>query len=98
VSRIVTALALALFLFQAVGVSMAPEIPCAGECEDDGPDGQCAPTCQDCLCCAHARAVFSAPAEVMIPGAVRVGRVCAADGAPPQADAGDILRVPKPRA
>ncbi len=31
--------------------------PCAERCPDDGDDGACAPTCDDCACCAHVRTV-----------------------------------------
>jgi hypothetical protein len=95
--RILAAAALAVMVLNTVGVALAADVPCAERCEDDGPDGQCAPTCQDCCCCAHARIAFLAPAAAGAPAAVRAIRAPAPDRTPPEAAAQDIFRVPKPR-
>ena len=61
-ARVVVALVLALFMVQALGTASAAPEPCAQQCEDDGPDGQCAPDCEDCVCCVHARVAVTGPA------------------------------------
>jgi hypothetical protein len=41
---------------------------CAEQCPDDDAQGQCAPECQDCTCCAHhAASVLAAPAGSPLP-------------------------------
>lgn len=97
-ARVVVALLLAVFMVQAVGGSTASAGPCAQQCEDDGPDGQCAPNCEDCVCCVHARVAVTGLASALLPIAVRTYRVARAETSPPQAEAEDILRVPKSRA
>jgi hypothetical protein len=94
-SRLAAAVILAVFAFQAVGVSAAAAMPCLEQCEDDGPDGQCAPTCEDCFCCAHPRAAVAAPAAMPVPGGAVLRRSFFLERQPPQPDAGEILRIPK---
>jgi hypothetical protein len=93
--RFAAAVVLAAMVMNAVGIALAADLPCAQRCDDDGPDGQCAPTCQDCLCCAHARVAFVAPTAVFTPGEARAIRSLAPDGQPPEAATQDIFRVPK---
>jgi hypothetical protein len=95
VFRVGAALVLAVFLLQAAGIAFAAPVPCTEECEDDGPDGQCGPNCQDCLCCAHPRAVSPVSASAVRQTATRLIRTPVAERSPPQAELEDILRVPK---
>ena len=91
---------LAVVLLQAVGFSLAAPVPCVElceQCDDDGPDGQCAPTCVDCLCCAHTRAAFSGPTWPVRDLGVRARILLVPDGEPPQGELEEILRVPKHR-
>jgi hypothetical protein len=94
-SRLASTFVLAICLLQAVGSSVVMQIPCVEQCEDDGPDGQCAPTCQDCLCCAHSRAASSSPPPEVVPLELRAGLAPAADVSPPETEIQEILRVPK---
>ena len=85
-------LALALVvLLLAGGVSVGA---CLETCEDDGPDGGCAPTCDDCVCCVGAAAIL---AEVPGAEARLAGR--REPSAPPvvlPGSAAEILHVPRP--
>ncbi|MFZ5471432.1 MAG: hypothetical protein ACOZIN_18570 [Myxococcota bacterium] len=61
-----------LLVAQANGVGSslaASKEPCEGCCPCPGDDeqGQCAPLCQDCVCCPHARPVVLAPMESRTP-------------------------------
>jgi hypothetical protein len=88
---------LALFAAQAGGLALGVETTCYERCADDGPDGECAPTCADCLCCAQPRAPAAAPriAGLVPPPAVtRPSFAVQAEPAAP--DPAEILRVPKP--
>ena len=59
VARILFAVAFTVFLAQASGAYtyLLGGGSCAQTCDDDQPDGWCAPTCMDCACCGHARLV-----------------------------------------
>ena len=86
-------------MVQALGGSTATPDPCAQQCEDDGPDGQCAPNCEDCVCCAHTRVAVTGRATDPLPIAVRIATGWRGSRpARPEAEAEDILRVPKSRA
>jgi hypothetical protein len=93
--RFASTFVLAVCLLQAVSGRVVMQIPCAEQCEDDGPDGQCAPTCEDCLCCAHSRAAFSAAPPDVVPLQLRAGLDQGTEGGPPEAEIQEILRVPK---
>ena len=97
-ARVVVALVLALFMVQALGTASAAPEPCAQQCQDDGPDGQCAPDCADCVCCVHARVAVTGPVLTALPIEVRRYRVAVVETGPPDAVSQDIWRVPKPRA
>lgn len=98
VSRIaLIALGLGLSVAQSVAfaASILPD-PCALACAEDGPDGPCPPTCNQCVCCLHALpGLVSAavvlpqpePARAAVPGDATVLR------SSPQRE---ILHVPKP--
>jgi hypothetical protein len=97
-ARVVVALVLALFMVQALGTASAAPEPCAQQCQDDGPDGQCAPDCEDCVCCVHARVAVTGPALTSLPIEFCRYRVAIAETCPPEPVSQDIWRVPKPRA
>jgi hypothetical protein len=93
--RRVAAIVFMLVTVQVSGVGVAVETACIEHCEDDGPDGQCAPTCRDCACCAQPR---------IVPPLLTGGAVSAAPTMIPQWPVeptpdcpypGEILRVPK---
>jgi hypothetical protein len=94
-SRFAAAVLLAVVLFQVAGVSLAAGLPCPVECQDDGPGGQCPPTCQDCFCCAHTRATFGEAVGVIAPCLVGLVTCLASESQPPQGETREILRVPK---
>jgi hypothetical protein len=51
VSRLLHALVIVFAILQSAGVLTYATVQCVETCPDDGPDGQCAPTCADCSCC-----------------------------------------------
>jgi hypothetical protein len=67
---------------------------CTQSCPDDDERGQCAPDCDDCLCCVHARPVMIARPATLLPGHPEPVRIERDEQAPPSADVGDILHVP----
>ena len=68
---------------------------CTQSCEDDDAQGQCAPDCVDCTCCAHVRSVAAPiPMPSLAPRVDRPSRFAHEEAAPPSADVGDILHVP----
>jgi hypothetical protein len=95
--RLFAALVLGLFVLQAAGVSAAGARICVEQCQDDGPDGQCAPDCEDCVCCAHTRGTVTALAAVLLPAEGRTRRILRAEASPPESEAKDILHIPKSR-
>jgi hypothetical protein len=97
-ARVIVALVLALFMVQALGTASAAPEPCAQQCQDDGPDGQCAPDCEDCVCCVHARVAVTGPALTPLPIQVCRHRVVIVETCPPEPVSQDIWRVPKLRA
>jgi hypothetical protein len=62
----VALLAFTVLLLQATGldVLIAPR-PCALTCTSDGPEGDCAPFCADCICCPALR--NGIPLEIATP-------------------------------
>lgn len=68
---------------------------CTQQCADDDEQGQCAPDCVDCTCCAHVRSVAAPlPRPSLAPRAERQSRFAYEEAEPPSADVGDILHVP----
>ena len=74
---------------------MVAAVPCVEECQDDGPDGECAPTCEDCVCCAHPRAGIGAPMASVLIESARGSHLVAPEQSPPEGELEEILRVPK---
>jgi hypothetical protein len=97
VLRVVLTLLLALFAVQASTAAVAAAAAvCAETCADDGPDGRCAPTCADCVCCDHGTrplAAVAAPADALAPSL----RTLAAGPrlAAPARDPREIFHVPR---
>jgi hypothetical protein len=85
----------ALFALEASGLAMAVETTCLEHCDDDGPDGTCPPTCQDCACCAQPRAIQTMSAGAAPSQALTSTGDWPAAGPPASPDPGEILRVPK---
>ena len=96
-SRVVFLAALFLVSLQTSGFGLAVDTVCVEHCDDDDPEGNCAPTCEDCLCCAHGRVTPAGRAGAVAP-LVRTGvRVDSpAQTAPDSPEPADIFRVPKP--
>lgn len=94
-ARILAALLVALVSLEIGLSSTVLGTPCVETCEDDGPDGQCAPGCEDCLCCAHSRVTVAPPAGSAAPIATSVALVWREDARPPTPEPHEILRVPK---
>lgn len=95
--RLGVALLLAVFLGQALtSPSFAVVAVCVAACPDDGPDGDCAPVCVECGCCANApRTLVASPVVSVLPAA-RSHRVAAAPAAHlPARDPQDVFHVPR---
>ena len=92
-----TALGLGLAIAQSAGfaVSILAD-PCAQACAEDGPDGRCPHTCNQCVCCPHPLPGLVA-AAVVLPQPERASAAVAGD-APVLVSAlqREILHVPKP--
>ncbi len=92
-----TVVCLMLLSFGASGVlpsAAADDVRCEQTCPDDDEKGQCAPDCDDCICCAHLRpvAVIQAPGSVSVPLADAL--VVHAEHPPASPYLGEILHVP----
>lgn len=92
---------LATLLFALVAVeigvsSIAVGMPCVETCEDDGPDGQCAPGCEDCVCCAQPRVTLVPPTTAEQPVGTSRDQAWPEQATPPVPEPHEILRVPKP--
>jgi hypothetical protein len=69
--------------------------PCLDACDDDGPDGTCPRSCDDCSCCG---ALAATPAADVVRVAAPVRRLEArADAGPPLAEGEprEIVHVPR---
>lgn len=68
---------------------------CIEQCDDDNDDRDCAPTCDDCQCCARVSVV--APALQLRPTRVltQAATIAAAPTLPPSVDPRELLDVPK---
>jgi hypothetical protein len=93
--RALAIVAFVLFAVQAGGLALAVETACFERCEDDGPDGNCAPTCADCRCCAQPRVPPTPTSDDLIPPAPVARRSWSPQAAPVSPDPSEILRVPK---
>jgi hypothetical protein len=98
VLRILAALLLARLVSQFAGVDLLAAEVCDEPCEDSREQGDCSPSCRDCVCCPHKRVVtLMAQAEP----APSLGRALAfAPAVEPVtiAPPAEIMRVPKPPA
>ncbi len=94
-ARLLALVLLSLVALQVGVSSIALAAPCVGTCDDDGPDGNCAPGCDDCTCCAHARVLIARPQTTDAPTSAAVIHAWPADGEPPSPDPREILRVPR---
>jgi hypothetical protein len=68
---------------------------CAETCQDDGPDGQCSPGCDDCFCCNHGRLTVSLPQDAVVLFAMFETTLWPDDAEPSSPEPQEILRVPK---
>jgi hypothetical protein len=96
--RVFVALGLSLYVALAWAVpSTAWQGVCVEACEDDGPDGGCAPDCVDCCDCGH-RPVSSTCLTVTVSVVALLTDQAPSQPAPPPAapEPDDILHVPKP--
>ena len=70
---------------------------CTEQCADDDEQGQCAPECQDCTCCAHhAASVLAVPSGSPLPAPVARQRTEAPTAQPQAAHARKIPHIPRP--
>ena len=93
VFRVLMLIALVRLLSQSTGIALAFE-PCQAPCEE-ALGGECAPGCEDCLCCPHPR---TAMLQTQAAGAVRsVSRVEATTPSGPveRIRTDDIFHIPK---
>ena len=84
-------------MYVALATGEAPVLGlavCAQECADDDAEGHCAPTCSDCACCVHIRAMTVPVAlKTIVPAtAARLPQRTVA--APPTPEPREILHVP----
>lgn len=89
-----------LVLLLAIGlgrliVPVSVATSCFEQCEDDNDDGDCAPGCDDCSCCARVSIVT--PDLAVSPAVALVLRATPASSTllPPSADSRQLLDVPK---
>ena len=91
------ALGLGLVIAQSAGfaASILPD-SCQQACTEDGPDGRCPPTCNQCVCCPHLLpGLFAAAVVLPQPGPARAagpGDALVLKSSPQR----EILHVPKP--
>ena len=90
---------LSLLLFAPVGGGLSAPASsgdvCVQNCQDDDERGQCAPDCNDCVCCSHARQVVAVPASSTVQWDSRPAPIAEhEEDEPPSAEVGDILHVP----
>jgi hypothetical protein len=98
--RLLRLFAILLTLAAVARVASAPFVvafaECVETCPDDGPDGKCAPGCDDCACCA--RPVTPPPRDARVELLPTVAAVAIADPVrktPPSPEPRKILHVPK---
>jgi hypothetical protein len=97
VRRRLALLALAFLVEQSVAApALRGVTECREGCDDDGPNGRCGSTCEDCSCCARLGAFAVAePAALVRLVQERAARRCPSV-APSSPDGADIFHVPKP--
>jgi hypothetical protein len=94
-----TWLCIIALLFASVGGTgslpgLASGDVCTQNCQDDDERGQCAPDCDDCLCCSHARPAMLARAAILPPSLPDPVLIEHEEPEPLSVDVGDILHVP----
>ena len=98
--RLIRLFAILLTLASAVRVAAAPLVvafaECVETCPDDGPDGKCAPGCDDCACCARpVTPPLRDTAIDLLPTVVSLAIGEMVRRAPPLPEPRKILHVPK---
>ena len=98
--RLLRLLVILVTLASAVRVAAAPFVvafaECVESCPDDGPDGKCSPTCDDCACCARpVTPPPRAPAIELLPTVISIAIGGAVPYTPPSPEPRKILHVPK---
>jgi hypothetical protein len=71
VPRVFATFLLAWLVTQTAGIDLLATDTCDSPCEESEDEGQCSPTCEDCLCCPHTRLVILLPALEMPPADAR---------------------------
>ena len=97
VMKSLTAQALIVLVFllaTSLGSAFAP--PCETGCAGDGPDGTCAPLCQDCACCPTLRTGVQVHGVLSILCLIVIAPHLERQPVPRDADPSDIFHVPKP--
>jgi hypothetical protein len=96
VSKLLSALALALAFSQGVGFfSYLGELACVTQCDDDESDTSCMPECPQCACCNAARFVFARAAGTPLRPPLDETVTVADAKAPASPEPREILHVPK---
>lgn len=89
---------IALLFAPTGGLGFMPAVSssevCVQSCPDDDEQGQCAPDCVDCACCAHVRPVVLTRSHPALPRPAEGDAIEHDERTPLSVDAGDILHVP----
>jgi len=87
-------------LASVIRIAAAPVVvafaECVETCPDDGPDGKCSPSCDDCACCA--RPVTPPPRDAkveLLPTVIALAIGELVRHSPPSPEPRKILHVPK---
>ena len=96
-ARVVTILALALFVTQTSGTRtlLSSEPDCEASCPGDGAHCKCPPGCQLCACCSTPRTVQPPLASSLPLPSIEQGLRISGDDVPQSPDPDEILHVPK---
>ena len=86
-----------LLLLQTTGlVAIVAPLPCTDGCPEDGPDGACAPLCDECVCCPTVRSCEQPGFMVGSPQFSLLRRATERRIPSPDTAPADIFHVPKP--
>jgi hypothetical protein len=90
-------LAISLVFYVALASGEAPVLGydiCAQKCVDDDDEGRCGPTCRDCACCVHGRAITMPAAIVALSSAAPPRTPERTVLVPPLPEPREILHIP----
>jgi hypothetical protein len=93
VARLLMVLLLALAAQTTAVAALTGEV-CLEECQDDGPEGDCAPGCDDCNCCTLTRLLLPPPGQAARQAIRRAPAAWPTEAKPESPDPAGILHVP----